>query len=76
MPVHRDINLPSIQSPNNSTIILENSACSLFMFSDVSLRVILFPKNSKVVQMHDLKKKKNSLKYFILQKEAKKKKKG
>lgn len=44
----------------------------LFMFSDVSLRVILFPKNSKLVQMHNLKK---SFKYFIFQKEAKKKKK-
>ena len=43
----------------------------LFMFSDVSLRVILFPKNSKLVQMHNLKK---SFKYFIFQKEAKKKK--
>ena len=28
----------------------------LFMFSDVSLRVILFPKNSKLVQMHNINK--------------------
>lgn len=45
----------------------------LLMFSDVSLRVILFQKNSKAVRMHDLKKKK-SLKYLIFQKEAKKEK--
>lgn len=76
MPVYHDSNLPSVQSPNNSTIIRQNSACSLFahvfryLFVHVSLRVILFPKNSKLVQMHNLKK---SFKYFIFQKEAPKK---
>lgn len=46
----------------------------LFMVSDVSLRAILFQKNSKAVhvRMRDLKKKNlKSLKYLIFQKEAK-----
>lgn len=31
MPVHHDINLPTIQSLNNTVIILENSACALLV---------------------------------------------
>lgn len=68
MPVHNDINLPSIQSFNNSIIIQENSTCSLF----VHVFSCFIKSNfiSKAVPMHDLFLKK---KIFNLPKEAKKK---
>lgn len=68
MPVPHDTHLPSIQSLNNSVIILENSACSLLV--QVFRHFIKSNFISKELKSHAWsKKKKKSVKYLIFTKE-------